>query len=53
MHVSALKTPKLSKGPLRGFSNANKKELSYSIEVLHLRAKSNSKTTDKYGQENK
>ena len=29
------------------------KELPYTMEVLHLRAKSNSKTPDKYGQESK
>ena len=58
--ISAPKDPKDSKAlkePLGGYIREGRsafyrrEELSYSIEVLQLRAKSNSRTSDKYGQE--
>ena len=54
--LKGLKSPQSTIGMLyQNGSCASKeqKELPYTIEVLHLRAKSNSKTPDKYGQESK
>ena len=58
MHVSAQRTQKPSKYhwdviPEWECASKEQKELPYTMEVLHLRTKSNSKTPDKYGQESK